>query len=391
MYYVGIDIAKDKHDCFITNDDGEVLIKPFTIKNNQEGYDELFLNINKTCKNLSSTKIGLEATGHYSYNILNFLMNKNLKTYVINPLSTNRFRKGLSLRNTKTDKVDSMVITTMLKAQPELKEYMPCNQKYDDLKSLARYRFTRVKERAKLKNSIARLVNILFPELETMFSKLDLISVLELLENYPGANYIANANEEELSNLIYKASKGYYDSSFCSELIAKAKESVGSIMPTKSLELKHTIRDIKRHNEEIKEIEKEIKKYVDEFDSPIMSIPGIGYDMGALIIGEIGDFSRFENADKLLAYAGMSPSTYQSGQLQNSHPRMEKHGSKYLRHALFNATKYVCQNEPNFNVYLSKKMSEGKHYYVALTHAAKKLVRLMYHLSVNNIKYNINH
>lgn len=391
MYYVGIDIAKDKHDCFITNDDGEVLIKPFTIKNNQEGYDELFLNINKTCKNLSSTRIGLEATGHYSYNILNFLMNKNLKTYVINPLSTNRFRKGLSLRNTKTDKVDSMVITTMLKAQPELKEYMPCNQKYDDLKSLARYRFTRVEERAKLKNSVARLVNILFPELETMFSKLDLISVLELLENYPGANYIANANEEELSNLIYKASKGYYDSSFCSELIAKAKESVGSIMPTKSLELKHTIRDIKRHNEEIKEIEKEIKKYVDEFDSPIMSIPGIGYDMGSLIIGEIGDFSRFENADKLLAYAGMSPSTYQSGQLQNSHPRMEKHGSKYLRYALFNATKYVCQNELNFNVYLSKKMSEGKHYYVALTHAAKKLVRMMYHLSVNNIKYNINH
>lgn len=100
--------------------------------------------------------------------------------------------------------------------------------------------------------------------------------------------------------------------------------------------------------------------------------------MGAMILAEIGDFSNFDSADKILAYAGMSPSTYQSGQLTSSYSHMEKRGSKYLRYAIFNATKYVCMWDPTFAAYLAKKRAEGKHYNVAISHAAKKLVRLIY-------------
>ena len=100
--------------------------------------------------------------------------------------------------------------------------------------------------------------------------------------------------------------------------------------------------------------------------------------MGAMILAEIGDLSRFASPDKLLAYAGMSPSTYQSGQLKNYYPHMEKRGSRYLRYALYNTAKYVCQWDPIFAAYLAKKRAEGKHYNVALSHAAKKLVRLIY-------------
>jgi len=111
---------------------------------------------------------------------------------------------------------------------------------------------------------------------------------------------------------------------------------------------------------------------------PLLTIPGISYRMGAMILAEIGDFSRFDSPDKLLAFAGLSPSTYQSGQLTGSHSHMEKRGSRYLRYALFNATKYVCKWDPTFAAYLSKKRSEGKHYYVAISHAAKKLVRVIF-------------
>ncbi len=113
-------------------------------------------------------------------------------------------------------------------------------------------------------------------------------------------------------------------------------------MPAKSLELKHTIKLIQELTSEIDEIENEIKIIMDEINSPILSIPGINYRMGAMILAEIGDFSRFDSADKILAYAGMSPSTYQSGQLDNCYSHMEKRGSRYLRYALYNATKYVC-------------------------------------------------
>ena len=100
--------------------------------------------------------------------------------------------------------------------------------------------------------------------------------------------------------------------------------------------------------------------------------------MGAMILAEVGDFSNFDSADKVLAYAGLSPSTYQSGQMNNCYAHMEKRGSRYLRYAIFNATKYVCHWDPIFKEYLEKKRSEGKHYNVAISHAAKKLVRLIY-------------
>lgn len=158
-------------------------------------------------------------------------------------------------------------------------------------------------------------------------------------------------------------------------------------MPAKSLELKHTIKLIRELDSEIEEIENKIKVIMDKINSPILSIPGISYRMSAMIIAEIGDFKKFDSADKIHAYAGLSPTTYQSGQLDSSHSRMEKRGSKYLRYALFNATVYVCTWDPAFNTYPARKRSEGKHYYVAISHAAKKLVRLIYHLETTQKKY----
>ena len=149
-------------------------------------------------------------------------------------------------------------------------------------------------------------------------------------------------------------------------------------MSAKSLELKHTIQLIRELDAEIDEIENEINSIMDEVHSPMTTIPGIGTRMGAMILAEIGDFHNFNSADKILAYAGMSPSTYQSGQLTSSYSHMEKRGSRYLRYAIFNATNYVCMWEPTFAAYLAKKRAEGKHYNVAISHAAKKLVRLIY-------------
>ena len=151
-------------------------------------------------------------------------------------------------------------------------------------------------------------------------------------------------------------------------------------MPVKSLELKHTIKLISELTAEIDEIEAEIRYMMDELNSPILTIPGISYAMGSMIMAEIGDFKRFDSPDKLLAYAGLSPSTYQSGKLESIHAHMEKRGSKYLRYALYNATKYVCHWDPVFRSYLAKKRAEGKAYNVALSHVIRKLVRVIYHL-----------
>ena len=380
MIFVGIDVAKNKHDCFISNSDGEVLFDVFTITNNRAGFDDLYQKIKSVSNDFAIIKVGLEATGHYSYNILGYLLDKGLTTYLINPLHTNLYRKSLSLRKTKTDKVDARTIAMMLMSDVDLKSYSDTLYHNEELKSLTRYRFDKVKERAKLKTSVTRLVTILFPELEKLVPTIHIASVYALLSAFPSANAIANVHLTKLTHLLLQASKGRYTKDTAIAFKEAAKSSIGSTMPAKSLELKHTIKLIQELDAEISEIESEIKSIMDKINSPILSIPGISYRMGAMIIAEIGDFSRFDSPDKILAYAGLSPSTYQSGQLQSSHSKMEKRGSRYLRYALFNATKFVCNWDSTFGEYLAKKRAEGKHYNVAISHAAKKLVRVIYHL-----------
>ena len=387
MIYVGIDVAKDKHDCFITNSDGEVLFKAFTISNNLDGFNELYQKIESVMEDTTKVKVGLEATGHYSYNLLGYLIDKGLPTYVINPLHTNLYRKSLSLRQTKTDKVDARTIASMLMSDVNLKSYSDTSYHNEELKSLTRYRFDKVQERAKLKTSVSRLICILFPELEKLVATIHMASVYALLSEFPSAHAVASAHLTRLTNLLSESSHGRYGKDTAVMFREAARNSIGSNMPAKSLELKHTIKLIQELTSEIDEIETEIKSIMDEVNSPILSIPGINYRMGAMIIAEIGDFSRFDSPDKILAYAGMSPSTYQSGQLDNCYSHMEKRGSRYLRYALYNATKYVCHWDESFGTYLAKKRAEGKHYNVALSHATKKLVRTIYAMEKTGQSY----
>ena len=385
MVCVGIDVAKDKHDCFILSSEGEILADVFTIANNRDGFHTLLQRIQSCARPSDKIKVGLEATGHYSYNILGFLLDKGLTTFVINPLHTNLYRKSLSLRKTKTDRVDARTIATMLMSDVDLKSYTDTSYHNEELKSLTRYRFEKVSERAKLKQSISRLVNILFPELETLVPTLHMASVYAILSEFPGAKQIADAHLTHFKTVLSDASKGRYNREKAIEIREAARCSIGSVMPAKSLELQHTIRLIRELDKEIEEIEAAIKAIIDEMAPPILTIPGISYRMGAMILAEIGDFSRFDSPDKLLAYAGLSPSTYQSGKLNatGAYAHMEKRGSRYLRYALFNATKYVCIWEPSFASYLAKKRAEGKHYNVAISHVAKKLVRLIYALQTS--------
>ena len=186
MVYVGIDVAKDKHDCFIVNSDGNVPYDVFTIQNNMDGFEDLFFKIKTSSKDLSKVKVGLEATGHYNCNLLGFLKRKGLSTIVINPLYTSLSRKSVSLRKTKTDKVDARTIASMIMSDVSLKPYSDTLYHNEDLKSLSRYRFDKVSDRAKLKQSVSRLINILFHELEKLVSTIHAKAVYELLSKFPG-------------------------------------------------------------------------------------------------------------------------------------------------------------------------------------------------------------
>lgn len=211
MIFVGIDVAKDKHDCFIPNSDDEVLFDVFTISNSIDGFSELYEKISSVAEDFSKVKVGLEATGHYSYNILGYVLNKGLTTYVINPLHTNLFRKGQSLRKTKTDRIDARCIALMLLIDSSLEPYSLTSYHNEELKSLTRCRFTKVQERVKYKTSVTHRANIFFPELERFVPTLHMKSVYALLSEFPGAAHIASAHLTRLSHLLQSESKGHYE------------------------------------------------------------------------------------------------------------------------------------------------------------------------------------
>lgn len=388
MIYVGIDVAKDKHDCFAMNSDGEILIENFTFENNSNGFDLFFNSISHLNESFESIKVGLEATGHYSNNILNFLTSKGFNVFVINPLQTNLYRKGQSPRKTKTDKLDARFIATML-ITDNLKPYSNLSYHISELKSLVRHRFRLIEEHSKFKVSLSRLMTIIFPELEKVVWSISQNSVLYLLNELPSVKDISECNLKHLTNLLAKYSNGKYSRDKALEIRELAKNSIGTISNSLSFELKQVIQTILFLQTQIDDIDKELKKQIDSLNSPLMSIPGISYVTAAFILAEIGDINDFDSPAKLQAFAGLDPSTYQSGKFTATHATMVKRGSKYLRCALLTATRLVCMRDKTFNDYKNKKLAEGKHYFVALSHTSKKLIRVIYYLLKTNTSYQL--
>lgn len=375
MITVGIDVAKEKHDCCILTGDGEKI--SFVIPNDMNGFNTLLENVAKYSDDPENIKIGLESTGPFSQNILKFLVNSGIPTYSFNPLYVKEYHRNLIHRSTKTDKLDAYVLADMLMSGRNLKPYCTLAYHKEEIKSLTRFRLSLIRQRAFWKSSFRRLVVLLFPELEKCVSDIHSNTIYTMLSELPGADYVAKANITHLTNLLHKASRGRFNKETAERIRDAARNSIAFSDEPRSFELRKTIAKIRELEQDIADVENEIGKYVTE-DPSICSIPGMSRMAAITVIGEIGDINRFETSDQLVAYSGLSPTTYQSGKIKNCHSHMEKKGSKYLRHVLFITARQMTLTSVKYRKYLEKKLAEGKHYFVALSHVMKRLVRLIF-------------
>jgi transposase len=380
MFYVGIDVAKSKHDCCILNGNREVC-SAFTFNNDREGFEKLISEIARFSKekDFKDIKIGLESTGHYSINITNYLLQKRLSVKIYNPLLVSFKRKAQSLRKTKTDKSDSKFLALLLFSE-ETEPYLPPVLPIAELKILTRNRHRLVAMRSKLKLSVSRLITILFPELPDVVYSINQKSTHALLLEYPTAKAIAGTHLTKLTNLLSDNSNGKYTRDKALQIRELAANSIGLDSRATGLELSQVIRLILNLESEIAVLDAEIKTIMDELDSPILSVPGIGYTLGAIILSEIGCIENFQSPSKLLKFAGLEPSVYESGKFKADNTPMVKRGSPYLRWALMQAARLVAYRDETFHAYQQKKLSEGKHFYVVQGHLAKKLVRVLFQL-----------
>ena len=386
MIYVGIDIAKLNHYAAALSSDGEVLLEPFKFTNDNDGFCLLASKLNSFEKD--QIIIGLESTAHYGNNLLMFLVPKGYNVCLINPIQTAQMRKN-NIRKTKTDKVDTIIICKVLMMHPHRFVTL-----YDiglmQLKNLGRFRQKIVKQRTRLKIQLTSYVDQVFPELQYFFkSGIHHKGCYALLKEAPTPDAIASMHLTHLTHLLKAASKGHFQKETAVELRVLAQKSVGSSDKSLSIQITQSIEQIELLDRQLELIESEMKDIVTSLDSVIMTIPGIGYVNGGMILGEIGDITRFSNPSKLLAFAGLDPSVYQSGNFEAKHTRMSKRGSRALRYALINAAHNVVKNNKTFNTYYHQKLSEGRSHYNALGHCAGKLVRIIYKMLTDNVSFNL--
>ena len=387
MIYVGIDIAKLNHFASAISSDGEILIEPFRFSNDADGFQLLISKLDSFDKD--SLIIGLESTAHYGDNLVRYLVASFYKVCVLNPIKTSSMRKN-NIRKTKTDKVDTYIICKTLMMQDHLRFVSFYDLDLMDLKALGRFRQKTMKQRTRLKIQLTSYLDEVFPELQYFFkSGLHQKSVYALLKEAPTPETIASMHMTHLAHLLKSTSHGHFDKETAQQLRVLAKKSVGSSDSALSIQVTHTISQIELLDSQLEKVEAEMTEIMKFNDSVIMTIPGIGYINGGMILGEIGDIHRFSNSNKLLAYAGLDPSVYQSGNFHATKTRMSKRGSKVLRYALINAAHNVVKNNSTFKAYYDAKMAEGRTHYNALGHCAGKLVRVIWKMMTDEVEFNL--
>lgn len=386
MIFVGIDVAKNSHFASAVNSDGEVILQPFSFSNSAEGFNLLLSKLD--LPSIEHYFIGLESTGHYSDNIVSFLFSKGFKIGIINPIQSDALRNS-NIRKTKNDKIDTFLIIQCLM----LGKYTLFKQSDFDilkLKTLCRFRFDITQSKTRLKTQLTSCIDLIFPELQSFFhGNLHSKSARATLTKFTSPASISKVRVNTLAKVLVSTSRGRYSYDDAVYLKKLAANSIGIDNPATCIQVKSLIKQLDLLDEQITSIDLEIKSIMDYLNSPILTIPGISYTLGSMIISEIGDISKFSNPTKLLAYAGLDPSVRQSGNFNASSTRISKRGSKHLRYAIHTAASIIIFNNDTFYEYYTTKRSKGKSYRNAIGHVSNKLVRVIFKILTENIPFNL--
>lgn len=387
MKYLGIDVGKRNHVASLIDENAKPLFKAFSFSNTIDGANSLLEKMSAYADK-SDVEIGMEATGHYWLSMYSFLVENGFRVHVVNPIQTDGWRKGTEIRKRKTDILDSVLIADLIR-YGDFDETSLSNEDMLSLRNLSRFRNYLVSSIGDLKRKAICVLDQVFPEYQSLFSDIFGKTSKELLLQFQTADDFENISSEQLENVLGKvACKG-----FAKNKITQISELAANSFGLKfcrdsfSLQLKLLIEQIRFIEAQVFDVETEIKAILQKIDSPVTTIPGIGAINAAVILGEIGDISRFSNASKLAAYAGIDASVKQSGDFQSANNRMSKRGSPYLRKALFQAALIAAFHDPVFAAFYQKKRAEGKHHLTAIGAVARKLCNTIFAVLKNNTPY----
>ena len=264
------------------------------------------------------------------------------------------------------------------------------NLDYIELKEPSRFRQKTVKQRTRLKIQLTSYMDQVFPELQYFLkSGAHQNSVYALLKEALTPNAFASMHITHLAHTLECASHDHFKKDTARDLRVLAQKSVGINDSALSIQITQTIEQIELLDSQLFHTELEMANLVTRLHSVIMTIPDIGTTNGGMILGEISDIHRFSTPGKLLAFVGLNPSVYQSGNFQAKKTRMSKRGLRVFRYALVNAAHNVVKNNATFKAYHNAKRAEGRTHYNAHGHCAGKLVRVIWKMLTDEVEFNL--
>jgi transposase len=391
MFYLGIDVGKFSHSLCLIDEAGRHDI--WQINNDKSGFELLqkkLVSLNLLTD--GQLLVGMEATGHYFLNIYDFLLRLGMSAEsiaLLNPLQVKSFR-NTNLRGAKSDNVDAERIAILL----QFGNFDRCNVSTDNimnLRELTRLKSDLTGNLGSLKRKMIAVVDRIFPEFAKIFQNKFGLTVVALLTEYQTPEEFAVLSLEELTALIKGLSKRGVNRDKIHKLHEAARNSIGISFGREGFKIELTIllEQLKSLEEQIDFLENKIGEMASEFNSPVFTIPGIGKTTGAAILAEIGDINHFDSAIKLIAFAGLDPKLKSSGTYQGRTP-ISKRGSKYLRGALWYSAMVLCRADEKFHKQYQDRRKLGKSHRYAVTAAANKLTKIVYHVLKNNCAYDPN-
>ena len=372
-----------------------------SIKHTKEGFDEIVSLVREMEKKLETEVcVVYETTGVYHRYIKKVLEDNKIKQFIINPLLSAKTRKNDSLRSPKTDKLDPKSIAKTYYSHSLHNSHKP-ETIYHELRELSRYYEDILVHLRKDKVAFRARLDVVFPVYDTLYDDLYGPVALAVIEKYPHPEMLQKKKINTVSKVIQ--SKTCHRQAMSETMADKAIEyskTIYSGCDKDDIEVLILQRFIKKLKEDMAEAERtigEMIKLAQELPdfSIIKSIPGIGDNLAARIIAELGDMTRFKKKNELVAFAGLDPRISESGQNDGDHMHITKKGNKRLRCLLYLAVTCSIRLKRDDNsikdFYIKNKQhSNPMCSKAAKTACASKLVRIIYSMCKTGELYQYN-
>jgi len=383
---VGIDIAKRTHEACFMGQDGQQVGKSRRFRNTRSGVAALLDDLQQL---RAPATIGMEATGHYWLALHEALVRAGHTVQVLNPLQTHAYRTT-TIRKVKNDRKDAWLIADVVRIGRGRAAYVP-DGTILQLRELTRFRWGLVDQIGDAKRRALSILDRVFPEYEALFSDVFIKSSQALLRQATSAAEFADADLAELTAVLERSSRGRLGQTRAEAVQAAARDSLGMtrLGSVAGFELRALLEQIAFLEQQVAHVEHEVAALLGSLEQHITDIKGIGPVLAASLIAEIGDISRFERLESLVAYAGIDPVVFASGEFTATETHMSKRGSPHLRRALWLAAVAASRSNPDLAAYLQRRLDQGKPWGTAMGAVARKLLSRIYVILKQNRPYEV--